>query len=132
MLFILLLLVAIVFYFVYNSYKRNKNDKIVRCNMNTDDSCKMYNQRDIRSKCSSMCIEQNARYIFTGNHKHVGNDHVCECDYPEEKFTLNFTNINNNPDILPDIVPNDIKVAGRKYVEKEQEKRYGGLIFGVE
>lgn len=124
MLFIVLLIAAVVYYFI------NNKNKTVKCNIDSDDSCKMYNQRDIQSKCSSMCIEQNPNYIFTGKHTYVNNEHVCECDYPEEKFTLDFTNINENPDILPDVVPSDVKFSDRNYLEKEQEKRYGSLIFG--
>jgi hypothetical protein len=125
MLFIVLLIAAVVYYFINNA--RNKT---VKCNMDSDDSCKMYNQRDIQSKCSSMCIEQNPKYIFTGKHTQVNNEHVCECDYPEEKFTLDFTNVSETPDILPDVVPSDVKFSDRNYLEKEQEKRYKGLIFG--
>jgi hypothetical protein len=77
-----------------------------------------------------MCIEQNPKYIFTGKHTQVNNEHVCECDYPEEKFTLDFTNVSETPDILPDVVPSDVKFSDRNYLEKEQEKRYKGLIFG--
>jgi hypothetical protein len=123
MLFILLLIAATVYYFINNN---NKN-KIVKCNIDSDDSCKMYNERDIRSKCSSMCIEQDKNYVFTGQYKKVNDDHVCECDYSKDKFT----NINENPDILPDAVPSDVKFSDRNYLEKEQEKRYGGLIFGI-
>lgn len=126
MLFILLLIATVVYYFINNPI-----NKTVKCNMDSDDSCKMYNHRDIQSKCSSMCIKQNPKYIFTGKHAQVNNEHVCECDYPDEKFTLDFTNINETPDILPDVVPSDVKFSDRNYLEKEQEKRYGSLIFGV-
>jgi hypothetical protein len=128
---ILLILIATIVYYILNNVTNNERNSIVKCNNKLDDSCKMYNHRDINSKCSSMCLQQDSKYIFTGQHKQVNNKHICECDYRKEKFTLDFTNINENPDILPDIVPNDIKFSDRNYLEKEQEKRYNGLIFGV-
>jgi|GWRWMinimDraft_12_1066020.scaffolds.fasta_scaffold18678_2 hypothetical protein len=126
MLFIVLLIAAVVYYFINNT-----SNYTVKCNIKSDYSCKMYNQRDIQSKCSSMCVAQNPNYIFTGKHTLVNNEHACECDYPKEKFTLDFTNVDENPDILPDVVPSDVKFSDRNYLEKEQEKRYGNLIFGV-
>lgn len=135
MLFIVLLIAAVGYYVIINQDNQdnqdNEDNKIVKCNIDSNISCKMYNQRDINSKCSSMCLGQNPKYIFTGKHKQVNNEHICECDYINEKFTLDFTNINENPDILPDVVPSDVKFSDRSYLEKEQEKRYGGLIFGV-
>lgn len=122
---IILLLAAVAFYFI------NNKDKTVTCNIDADDSCKMYNQRDIQSKCSSMCTEKNSKYIFTGQHKQVNNEHVCECDYPAEKFTLDFTNVGENPDILPDVIPTDVKFSDRNYLEKQEENRFKDLIFGL-
>jgi hypothetical protein len=124
LLIVLLIAAAAVFYFF------NESNKTVKCNIDSDDSCKMYNQRDIQSKCESMCTEQNPKYIFTGQHKQVNNEHICECAYPKEKFTLDFTNVGDNPDIIPDVVPTDVKFSDRNYLEKEQENRYKGLIFG--
>ena len=122
---ILLVIATIAFYFYKN------NNKTVKCNIDSDGSCKMYNQRDIQSKCSSMCAEANPTYIFTGKHKQVENEHICECDYAEEKFTLDFTNVSENPDILPDIIPSDVKFSDRNYLEKTEEKRYRDLVFGA-
>jgi hypothetical protein len=126
MLFILLLIATVVFYLKYNQHSK----PIVKCNIDRDNSCKMYNHRDIQSKCESMCIKQNPQYNFTGQHKQVNNEHMCECSYLEEKFTLDFTNVNDNPDIIPDVIPTDAKFSDRNYLETEQEKRYKGLIFG--
>jgi hypothetical protein len=101
-------------------------DNIVSCDEESDDLCKMYNQRDIQSKCSAMCIKNNPNHVFTGTHRKEGNKHVCECELPKE----NFTTVNENPDILPDVVPSDVKFSDRNYLEKEQEKRFNKLIFG--
>jgi hypothetical protein len=122
--FILLILAAVAFYL------NKTTNRTVKCNVLTDNSCKMYNQRDIQSKCSSLCLEQNPKYVFTGTHSQVDNENICECNYPE-KFTLDFSNVTENPDILPDIIPNDIKFSDRNYLEKEQERRHHNLIFGL-
>ena len=121
--FIILLLAAVAFYFL-------KNNKTVRCNIDSDISCKMYSQQDIQTKCTSLCLEKNNKYVFTGTHRQEGKEHLCECDYPE-KFTLDFTNIGENPDILPDVIPTDVKFSDRNYLEKTEEKRYKDLIFGI-
>jgi hypothetical protein len=101
-----------------------------KCNQDEDDTCKMYNQRDIQSKCTSMCIKINPKYTFNGTHSMKGNEHICECNTSKEKFTLDFTNFGENPDILPDLVPDDSKFSNRDYLEQQEEKRYNSLIFG--
>lgn len=122
----IIILIAIVLYFFMN-----QTGKVTtKCNQDEDDTCKMYNQRDIQSKCSSMCVKLNPNYTFTGTYYKEDNEHVCECDTSTEKFTLDFTNFGENPDILPDIVPDDSKFSNRDYLEKEEENRYNKLIFG--
>lgn len=122
---VILLILAFLYFFVFN-----KSSFTVKCNSDEDDTCKMYNQRDIQSKCTSMCIKLNPKYIFNGQYKKENNEHACGCIESPEQFTLDFTNVGDNPDILPDIVPDDSKFSNRNYLEKEEEKRYHSLIFG--
>lgn len=132
---LLLILILTIVYFVFFNGK-NKNLKhmskpiTVKCN-ESDVNCRMYNVRDIQSKCQSLCVQENHDYVFTGNHKQKDDEHICECNYPNiEKFTLDFTNVGENPDILPDIIPTDMKFSDRNYLEKVKEERYKDLIFG--
>lgn len=121
----ILLILAFVYFFVFN-----KQSLTVKCNSDEDDTCKMYNQRDIQSKCNSMCSKLNPKYVFNGQYIKEDNEHICGCAKSPEQFTLDFTNVGENPDILPDIVPDDSKFSNRDYLEKEEEKRYNKLIFG--
>jgi len=121
-----ILLIVIGLYFFMNQ----KSVVTAKCNQDEDDTCKMYNQRDIQSKCTSMCIKINPKYTFNGTHSMKGNEHICECNTSKEKFTLDFTNFGENPDILPDLVPDDSKFSNRDYLEQQEEKRYNSLIFG--
>ena len=120
----ILLILAFLYFFVF------KTSFTVKCNSDSDDTCKMYNQRDIQSKCTSMCTKLNPKYVFNGQYKKEDKDHICGCIESPEQFTLDFTNVGDNPDILPDIVPDDSKFSNRDYLEKEEEKRYNKLIFG--
>jgi hypothetical protein len=90
----------------------------------------MYNHRDINSKCTNLCKAENPNLIFTGNLQENNDAYICECNYSTEPFTLDFTNIGENPDILPDIIPDDTKFSDRNYLEDVQQKRYHSLIFG--
>jgi hypothetical protein len=128
-----MLLVLIVFGLVYYFLIYKNSDltkKTVSCNSDIDVSCKMYNSRDIKSKCSSMCSKENPKYIFTGEYNKKYNEHTCGCEIPKEQFTLDYTDAHETPDILPDTVPDDSKFSNRDYLEKEQENRYNKLIFG--
>lgn len=122
---VILLILAFLYFFIFN-----KTSLTVKCNSDEDDTCKMYNQRDIQSKCTSMCAKVNPRYIFNGEYKKAENEHICGCEESPEQFTLDFTNFGENPDILPDVVPDDSKFSNRDYLEKEEENRYHKLIFG--
>lgn len=122
---VILLIIAFMYFFMFN-----QTTVTVRCNSDEDDTCKMYNQRDIQSKCTSMCTKLNPRYIFNGQYTKENNEHVCECKESPEQFTLDFTNFGENPDLLPDVVPDDSKFSNRDYLENEEEKRYNKLIFG--
>lgn len=127
---ILLLIVIAYYYYFFNNPKPVVTSVTVRCNSESDDACKMYNQRDIQSKCTAMCIKENPKLIFNGKYVKENDDHVCGCEIPTEKFTLDFTNFGDNPDILPDVVPDDSKFSNRNYLEKTEEERYHSLIFG--
>lgn len=118
---IILLLAALAFYFI-------NIKKTVSCNIKSDIACKMYNTRDIQTKCNSMCSELNPNYIFTGQHRQEDDTHICECDYPIESFTSDFTTYGEHPDILPDIIPTDI--SNRNQLENNKQQRYKSLIFG--
>lgn len=126
----LILLLIVIAYYYFNREKPLPTSFTVRCNSESDDSCKMYNQRDVQSKCEAMCIKENPLSRFSGEYSKQGNDHVCECELPKEKFTLDFTNFGEHPDVLPDIVPDDSKFSNRDYLEKTEEARYHNLIFG--
>lgn len=130
MLLLLLIIIVFIYYFKNTIINGKVNENItVSCN-ESDISCKMYNPRDIQSKCQSLCVQENPKYVFTGTHKQIDSKHTCECSYPIEKFTLDFTNVGEHPDILPDVVPSDMKFSDRNYLEKEEGKRYHDLIFG--
>lgn len=123
---IFIIIIAIIYYKMF-MYPKNF---IAKCNSDSNDSCKMYNQRDIQSKCEYMCKTLNPKFIFSGKHSQNDNEHICECEERSEKFTLDFTPIKEHQDILPDKIPNDSKFSDRNYLEKEEEQRYRNLIFG--
>ncbi len=122
----LIIIAAFVYFFLIKSDINPVKDMKVSCNMSEDDSCKMYNQRDIQSKCQFLCVQKNKDYIFNGNSLKKGDIQICECIEAPEKFT----DFGNNPDILPDKVPNDEAFSDRNFVEKTQEDRFHKLIFG--
>lgn len=123
LLIIILLVILILFLFLY------KKTVLKRCKK-SDIECIMYNHRDINSKCTRLCQEYDSNLIFTGNLQQDDDEYICECNYAKEPFTLDFTNVGENPDILPDVVPDDMKFSDRNYAESVQEKRYNSLIFG--
>lgn len=129
MLFLIILL-ALIYYFVIYKKSSVVQDNTVSCDEESDDLCKMYNQRDIQTKCSAMCTKKSPKHIFAGKYKKEGSEHVCECELSQEKFTLDFSNFGENPDVIPDTIPDDSKFSNRNYLEQEQEKRFNKLIFG--
>ena len=116
----IIILLAIAAYFYYTSSKK-PNVFVVSCNSNEDDGCKMYNSRDINSKCETLCLKKNENAIFTGEYIKDNDNHHCECKI---KSNEEFTQFGNNPDILPDKVPTDAAFSDRSYTEKMQEDRY--------
>lgn len=120
----IIILLAIAAYFYFN----RKSDVFVSsCNSVEDDACRMYNSRDIQSKCESLCLEKDKNSRFTGNYIKDGDNHNCECEIkPKETFTQ----FGEHPDILPDKVPTDAAFSDRGYTEKIQEDRYKKLQFG--
>lgn len=121
----IIILLAIAAYFYYTSQK--SDIFIVSCNSQEDDGCKMYNARDINSKCQSLCLEKDKTSEFTGEYIKDKDNHNCECKI---KSNEEFTQFGNNPDILPDKVPTDAAFSDRSYTEKMQEDRYKKLQFG--
>lgn len=120
----ILILLAICVYF----YITRKSDVFtVSCNSTEDDGCKMYNTRDINSKCQSLCVEKNKNAKFTGEYLKDKDVHSCECQI---KPAESFTQFGENPDILPDKVPTDAAFSDRSYTEQMQEDRYKKLQFG--
>lgn len=120
----ILILLAIGVYF----YISRKSDVFtVSCNSTEDDGCKMYNTRDINSKCQSLCVEKNKNSKFTGLYLKDNNIHNCECKIHEAE---SFIPVGEHPDILPDEVPTDAAFSDRSYTEQMQEDRYKKLQFG--
>ena len=121
----IIILLAIAAYFYYTSQK--SDIFIASCNSSEDDGCKMYNARDINSKCQALCLEKDTNSEFTGEYVKDKDNHHCECKIkPKESFTQ----VGNNQDILPDKVPTDAAFSDRGYTEKTQEDRYKKLQFG--
>ena len=114
----LIIILAIIYYYF------KSNTIIITCNADENDRCKMYNQRDVQTKCESLCAEKDKQYKFSGKYFKTDNVHNCEC-----KIEL-FTQVGNNPDILPEPIPTDEAFSDRNYVEKMQEDRFKKLIFG--
>ena len=123
MLLVIIIFITILIIFLYNK-------KIIKRCRKDNAECNMYNHRDITSKCNRLCKEENPNLIFTGNLQENSDEYICECDYSTEPFTLDFTNVGENPDILPDVIPDDTKFSDRNYLENVQQKRYNSLIFG--
>jgi hypothetical protein len=122
----IIILLAIAAYYFYRNNKKS-DIFISSCNSIEDDGCKMYNSRDIQSKCESLCLEKNNSAMFTGEYFKDGDSHNCECKItPKEQFTQ----FGEHQDILPDKVPTDAAFSDRGYTEKMQEDRYKKLQFG--
>jgi len=125
------ILLLLVFIFILkqnmlnNPNKETKNIS-VSCNDETSIDCKMYNHRDIQTKCSALCKKKDQQYIFSGKYMKKKNVHMCECELEGEAFV----NTNEHPDILPDVIPDDSRFSNRDYSEQENAKRYNKLIFG--
>lgn len=101
------------------------------CDESKDISCRMYNHRDINSKCTSLCQSRpQGPLLFNGNHTAVGGIHTCECAPIIEHFTLDFSNINTNIQTLQDPLPSDAKYNDRNVLEQHQQDRLKNLIFG--
>lgn len=119
----IIILLAVAYYF----YTRKYDIFVTSCNSQQDDGCKMYNSRDINSKCQSLCVEKDKNSIFTGEYIKDNDIHYCECKIkPKESFTQ----FGNHQDILPDKVPTDAAFSDRSYTEKMHEDRYKKLQFG--
>lgn len=103
----------------------------LKCDESKDVSCKMYNHRDINSKCTSLCQSRpQGPLLFNGNHTAVGGIHTCECAPAVEHFTLDFSNITTNIQPLQDPLPTDAKYNDRNVLEQHQQDRLKNLIFG--
>jgi len=122
MLFIIILI--IIGYFIYQSQTQHS---FVSCDSSSEVSCKMYSIRDKQTKCSSMCVQENPKYIYTGNHTEKDGIHTCECALSKvEKFSK----IDEDTHILSKDIPNDALFGNRDYVEKHEKDRLHNLIFG--
>lgn len=120
---ILILLAIILLYFVFTPKSNNVTKETVTCNENLDDSCKMYNARDVNSKCTSMCILKYQQ-SFNGNHTVTDKIHTCDCTLEH------FTQIESPDSFLPSVIPDDKLFSNRDYVQNQEESRYNKLIFG--
>lgn len=104
--------------------------KTVICDESQDDSCKMYNNRDINSKCTSLCLDKY-KTQFSGKHTVKDSIHVCDCKQIKEmKDKEKFTEIQSPDSFLPNIIPDDHLYSDRNYVQNQEEARYNKLIFG--
>lgn len=121
---ILILLAIILLYFIFESKSNNSVPKeTVACDENLDNSCKMYNTRDVNSKCTSMCILKYQQ-SFNGNHTVSDKIHTCDCTLES------FTQIESPDSFLPSVIPDDKLFSNRDYVQNQEESRYNKLIFG--
>lgn len=122
---LLIILSIILIYFIYKSSTETSQSSsmLAICNENTDDKCKMYNNRDINSKCTSMCILKY-QTSFNGNHMVKNKIHTCECNLE------NYSNIDSETSFLPSTIPDDKLFSNRNYVQSQEESRYNKLIFG--
>ena len=89
----IIILLAIAAYFYYTSSKK-PNVFVVSCNSNEDDGCKMYNSRDINSKCETLCLKKNENAIFTGEYIKDNDNHHCECKIKSNEEVLCFPSNN--------------------------------------
>ena len=121
---LLIILSIILIYFIFKSNtETKKSSMLVMCDENIDDKCKMYNSRDINSKCTSMCILKY-QTSFNGNHIVKDKNHTCECNLE------NYSNIDSDTSFLPSTIPDDKLFSNRNYVQSQEESRYNKLIFG--
>ena len=104
-----MILLTILIYIIYILFFNN-NAYLVSCNSDNP-SCKMYNHRDITSKCNSMCSVKNPNYIFNDNHTYKNGIHTCEC-------------------IVKETFINERKIKDQDQTEKFEEQRLHTLIFG--
>lgn len=112
--FLLLLSIVILFYFFHPRDKTKLQfNNTVSCNINTP-SCKMYNNRDIVSKCSSMCKLTGSMY--NNIHTFKDNIHTCGCEILE---TEHFTQEHNDDDH-----------DDRDSIEQQRYNKLNSLIFG--
>jgi hypothetical protein len=101
------------------------------CDESKDISCRIYNHRDINSKCTSLCQSHpQGPLLFNANHTAVGGIHTCECIPIVEHFTLDFSNITSNVQTLQDPLPSDNKYNDRNVLEQHEQDRLKNLIFG--
>lgn len=110
MIAIIALILIIIMYLLHISTSTHHTtpSRFVTCDSTTDSSCKLYNHRDINSKCSSLCLIKNKNFIFSGNHIEENNIHSCECKYTTKE---SFNNLNTIPIPIP-------------------KNKYQSLIFG--
>ena len=131
-LILIILTVTILGYLYYSKRENMFFDPLTsKCNANTDVSCNLYNHRDIKSKCNSLCANNHKGTIYNDNHtfnKETG-DHTCECITPEH-FTTDFSLVSNLGDKILDtkILEDE---TDRNTRDQQFEKRYKDLVFGV-
>lgn len=124
------IIISVCFFIIFNYItiydKKDKGKKYnVSCDEKLQNSCMMYNFRDINSKCTSMCMLKY-KSSFSGNHIKKNSVNICECNTNLEQFS----DIKANDVILPQIVPDDKSFSDRNYVQNQEENRYNKLIFG--
>jgi hypothetical protein len=129
-----IILTLLAFYIIYIITKKNNNNIIYTVSCNEEDiSCKMYNHRDITSKCTAMCHIKFPDSDFNDNHTFKDNIHACEC-VPKTDKTDNVEKFVPMKDfdtpILGEHVGTDVLFSDRNYTEKQNHDRFSSLIFG--
>jgi hypothetical protein len=100
---------------------------VMKCDSKVDISCKMYNHRDINSKCTTLCSLKGELMKFNGNHRVEDGVHTCECK--EIPIVEMFSDVDTS-NIKLEGVKTDERFNDRDILEKHEQKRLQNLIFG--
>lgn len=126
-----LILILISLYIIYNIYNTIKPKTIAYCKVsNSNPSCKMYNSRDINTKCSAMCVLEHPESSYNGKYELKGDIHICECKTKNKEKFMSIKQSTINKPILGEKIKSDSLFSNRNYVEKVQGDRLKSLIFG--
>lgn len=123
---ILIVIISIIAYIIYkDKIVKGTKSNIVKC---TDPNCfSLVNQRDISSKCNSLCTEKlntnSLEYV-----KNLDGSIDCNCNVtPDSKIITgkNIKSVEGKIENLTNTLANNFNE-----IKKTQYKRYEDLIFG--